>query len=369
MKKIVVIHFLPLEYYPPVTNMINYLGNQLNESFYVFSVYNSKNRKTFSNTQAVIKRNRINYKSRLLRLMAYIYFQVNVLFYLLKIKPKNILYYESLSSYPVYLYKRYFNKSVRIFVHYHEYTSPEQYKNESMSIERYFHKKEQQFIYDKAVWISQTNKDRLNFFKKDNVNVDSKILKVMPNYPPKIWQNAVNKKKEKRLPVKCVYIGSLSLTTTYLKEFTDWLKTKNGEITLVIYSYNIHNDARKHLQQQAIPYLRFFDQGIEYEKMPAVLSRYDVGLILYNGSSMNFIYNAPNKLFEYLSCGLDVWFPEVMKGIRPYIRDHRRPYILPLNFNRLSTFNFKTYAPNSQAETSTDNFFCEEIYKDFLEQI
>ena len=38
------------------------------------------------------------------------------------------------------------------------------------------------------------------------------------------------------------------------------------------------------------------------------MADYHIGLTLYNGHIPNFVYNVPNKVFEYLACGLDVWY-------------------------------------------------------------
>ena len=77
--------------------------------------------------------------------------------------------------------------------------------------------------------------------------------------------------------------------------------------------------------------------------MPALLADYDIGLILYKAHTKNYKYNAPNKLFEYLVCGLKVFYPDVMLGIKPYITEN----IIPLNFKNMTSIdtlvpNFKT---------------------------
>jgi hypothetical protein len=59
--------------------------------------------------------------------------------------------------------------------------------------------------------------------------------------------------------------------------------------------------------------------------LPQVLSQYDVGLILYRCRTLNFVYNATNKLFEYLVCGLDVWYPPCMLGLKTYARSTIAP--------------------------------------------
>ncbi len=56
----------------------------------------------------------------------------------------------------------------------------------------------------------------------------------------------------------------------------------------------------------------------DYGDLPKILQEYQVGLIMYKGADDNTSYSAPNKLFEYLVCGLDVWYPLELKGTYEY---------------------------------------------------
>lgn len=47
---------------------------------------------------------------------------------------------------------------------------------------------------------------------------------------------------------------------------------------------------------------------IDYYELPKELIKYDIGLVLYKGHIPNYIYNVPNKVYEYLACGLQVWY-------------------------------------------------------------
>ena len=69
-----------------------------------------------------------------------------------------------------------------------------------------------------------------------------------------------------------------------------------------------------------------------------MLSNYDVGVILYKPLIDNFKYNAPNKLFEYLVCGLEVWFPGNLLGILPYQKAHPLK-VFALDFTNLEGKN------------------------------
>ena len=369
MKQIALIHFLPLEYYPPVTNMINYLSEKLNSerNLSVFSTQNTKNRTVYYNKSVKIYRTASseNTDYRFVRLWKYFVFQISVFFKLIIIRPENILYYESLSSFSVFLYKRFINHSVKIYIHYHEYVSPDEYANKSMATERFFHKPEQKYLYKNSVWISHTNKDRLKMFLNDYPNIDKNILKEMPNYPPKLWTKVLIRKpfNIKKNPLKCVYIGALSFEETYIKEFTEWVLHQTGNITFDIFTYNLYPETNEYLQNIQSPYIKFNCSGVEYSNLPLILSQYHVGIILYKANTKNYEFNAPNKLFEYLTCGLDVWFPDVMKGILPYVQIKNPQKIVPLDFNSINKFDWKNSITLTNFNRNDSFYICEKIYK------
>ena len=43
LKKLAIVHYLPLEYYPPVTNLIDYLAYERKNEFDKISIYSSHN--------------------------------------------------------------------------------------------------------------------------------------------------------------------------------------------------------------------------------------------------------------------------------------------------------------------------------------
>ena len=102
----------------------------------------------------------------------------------------------------------------------------------------------------------------------------------LANYPPKKWL-AFSKKNE-QVPsdglIKTVYIGSLSLKSTYIKEYCEWVIKQNGKVIFDIYAYNLHKDTTEYLNTLNSVYINFYDKGIEYEKIPTLLSNYNVGL-------------------------------------------------------------------------------------------
>jgi hypothetical protein len=94
-----------------------------------------------------------------------------------------------------------------------------------------------------------------------------------------------------------------------------------------------------------------------------------VGLILYKATSLNFRFNAPNKLFEYLAAGLDVWFPMEMLGCYPYLRNDYYPKVMKVDFTRLSTFNYHQALDKTEMIERRTAFFSEDIYGPLAEKI
>jgi hypothetical protein len=334
---------MPLEFYPPSVNALEVLSNEKNISVKVWTTHNNKERKPYENKLFKIVRAPFpNTKDpRLIRLLKYITFNITSFFGLIFYNPDKVLYYESYSVWPVYWYLKLFGKKKDLFIHYHEYSPPEWYQH-NMAVVRHYYRLEKTYLYPKAKWISHTNKDRIAFFLKDHPDVGKDQMYMLPNYPPLKWQKEIALDKVKSKVLKAVYIGSLSIRTTYIKEFCDWVAAQNGTIIFDIYAFNLDTETHEYLTNLKTPYIHYFKEGIEYDAIPRVLSTYDIGLILYRAFSTNYKFNAPNKLFEYLACGLQVWYSEQMLGIKPYNSER----VKPLDFEVLDgakLFNSSTF--------------------------
>ena len=345
---------MPLEYYPPVTNFLNVM---VKHAFFVkvWTTHNTKKRITYHNEKLkTINRSPFPEKSDnvLERIFKYFYFNISCFIGLVKYKPKAILYYESYSVYPVFLYMKFFGKATKLYIHYHEYEDRESYKN-GMKLVKYYHELEKKFLYKRASWISQTNKERLHMFASDHPKLPSEVLKIMPNYPPKIWSSQVNgKSKASKDIIRTVYVGSLSLKDTFIREYCDWVLKQNGKVCFHVYAYNLDDDTIEYLSSLNTDYIVFYTKGVEYNKMPALLADYDIGLILYKAHTKNYKHNAPNKLFEYLACKLLVLYPDVMSGMALYQSDN----VIRLNFEQIPSFNeIKKYFSNKTDLKSSYN--------------
>lgn len=301
-------------------------------------------------------------KGRIGTLIKFVLFTIRTLFKLIKLKPAAILYYESHSALPVFAYKRYFNKSVRIFIHYHEYMSPDDYRQPGMRIINYAHSKEK-YLYKIAEWISHTNSDRMDLFLKDNPFVNKSICNTMPNFPSREWALSSSRQKSSKPICKMVYVGSFgSFEDLYIEEFLKWVKQNAATVSLDIYSFNIPAHVVSFISELGAMNVKL-KGAVNYDSLPLVLKKYNVGIILYKATNLNFKHNAPNKLFEYLGCGLDVWFPEEMTGCYQYIHSETYPKVIKVNFREIESFDFKCAIKRDGLKERNVSFYCEEVLK------
>ena len=319
MKKVAVIHFMPLEFYPPVTNFLDEASKSNQLSIRVWTTHNNKDRKVYDNKILdCISRTALPTlkEHAFIRLIRYFFFNFKCLLELFCFKPDKIIYYESFSAWPVYIYLKFFDKNKELFIHFHEYFSPKWYTN-GMRLVKYYHQLEIKILFKRANWISQTNIDRVKMFREDYNFLNNDKLNIFPNYPPKKWHTKSDSNKL-IVPLRTVYIGTLSLDYAYIREYCDWVDKMQGKILFHVYGYNYNIETLNYLQSLSSPYIVFFEGGIEYDEIPKTLRDYDFGLILYKALTKNYKYNESNKLFEYLACGLRVLHSSQMLGIRGY---------------------------------------------------
>lgn len=393
--KLAILHYLPLEYYPPITNLIDYIAKELNLNFglvKVFSTHNVKGRIEYR-VSSIKKENnylKINHKLQItnyklptihrssfpkendsipIRLLKYIQYNLFTLIGLVIFRPNNLLYYESYSVWPAYIYTRYFNKKCRIFIHNHEYADKEWYAT-TMHLVRYYHILEKKWLYPQAIWNSQTNDDRLRLFHNDHPTIKPETLKVMPNYPPRSWQSkTINPKTKYPNILKLIYVGSLSISNTYIKEICQWIISKNGKLQFDIYAYNLHSDTIEYLKSLNSNHIRFFHQGIEYNEIPKILSQYDVGIILYKAYSENVINCVSNKFYEYQAASLDVWFSNIMKSTFQHVTINTYPKVIPIDFENLNSFDIEKAIDKSNCRYKPNTYWCENAIQPLIKEM
>lgn len=361
MKKVFIIHYYAIAYFPPAFNMLRSLMQMCNVTCISSSVDNfsiGEDMKGYVRSPI----HTCHSDSRVLTLFKYLYFLIYTLFELLKDKPDTIIYYESISALPVYIYKRFINRRVKVAIHYHEYMTREEYEQPGMRLSAFNNSIEVKYLYNKACWISHTNKYRIDFFLKDYPLVEPSKCYTLPNYPPKDW--FVPRKENRGDGVtKLVYVGSLSRNNMYLEELCYWIDAQQGRYTIDFHSFNFHKPVVELIEKIDSPYITIYPRGVAYDDMPNVLSAYDVGLILYKATELNFKYNETNKLYEYLICGLDVWFSSTMTLIDELDKTKFAPNVVSVDFEHMDQFT------PPQMERVVDNssypLFAEDVYNKF----
>lgn len=337
MKKVAIIHFSPLEMYPPVMNIARILeccGFELR----IHSTINHSPGREFRCGKSLIHRSAnpamsVGWK----RLGSYGLFQVSTLWRLLKQRPEAIVYVEPSSAFPVYLYSL-LRPGAKIFIHHHEYHSPDQFFRPGMRLIRLFHALERRRLFGRAGWISHTNAKRMEMFVADCPMVPQSARRLLPNYPPAAWRKGKNMAwAATSQPFRFVYAGSLSLKDTFVGEFVAWLLGQpKGTVQFDVYAYNLDTETRRFLEGVQGEVIRFFSKGVDYSELPQVLRQYHAGVILYRAESLNYRYNETNKLFEYLICGLDVWYSNRMEGVKPHARENAYPRVIECDFEKMA---------------------------------
>lgn len=371
MKRVFIVHLLPLEYYPPVTNLLDILGADEQVKTAVYTTHNNKHRPVYSHQQVEIYRSTYPayVKNKLQKIWAYGRYVMGPLWHLLRFQPDAVMYYEPHSAMPVYIYKKLMNRKARIFIHNHEYYATEDFKKPAMAAVRFFHLLERRYLYKKAVWISQTNEQRLQLFKTDYPFVDNNVLRSLANYPPMHWQEPAKLQKRPSDKIKLLYLGALSFENTYIEALVKYVSTYQDQLSLDIYSYNTSAEVAKFLETQNASNITYHKEGINYSDIPKIAAAYDIGVILYNGHNLNYTYNAPNKLFEYLACGLNVWVPLELEGCKPYLNENNRPVVQALDFRALSGALITDYYKTLNLPFVSRPYFCENELQTLIETL
>jgi len=349
-------------------NLLNVLDEDIDFRSLVFSSYNALEKPNFKLKNIPIHRTvyPANASNFILKLW-YLFISITVpVFRMLVFKPDVLMYFEPHSAFSVYIYKKFFNRKVRVFIHYHEYYAKEEFKASGMASVNFYHQREIDFLYENAEWISQTNSDRLNFFSKNYPDIAKDKLHVLANYPPASWYTEPLKPVKDDV-IKLFYIGAISFGSTYIREIVAFVSERPLRIQLDIYSYNIHSDAKSFLEALDFPNIKFFDKGIPYDEIPKIASQYHIGLVLYKPHNTNYLYNAPNKLFEYLVCGLDVMLPETLLGCQPFLDSDTKPNVVAVNFKNLSDGVLECFDLKQQKQREV-LFNCETELKPLIHQ-
>ena len=371
--KLAYVHQLPIEKYPPAVNTLNFFA--VEPEFQVLGLTTPHLAGTDSIVNSAVRLIRLPFggKSdwivvRWWRSLMWHWLAANVL---RKFRPDVVLSIEPHSAFAVWIYFRVFFGTAKLFIHHHEYYSSDDFLKKGNRLTRFNRFFENQLL-NEAAWISQTNPDRLRLFSDDRPWLSKSQLSELPNFPPGNWRVSGGR----RWPaggagvLRLVYVGSVSLHDTFIGPLVMWLNSSAGEgFTLELFACNCDSVTRDFLRAQAGARFVFHERGIPYECLPDLLRTFDVGLILYRCNTLNFRWNATNKFFEYLICGLDVWYPTGMLGVRPYQRVDVVPRVLETDFEQLDQLDMQNRRSRAGLKEAPWTTTCEEPLGKLLGQM
>jgi hypothetical protein len=329
-ENISIVHFQPLEVYPPVMNVINSMVLQSFNAQVISTPcsYGS----CFTNNNIELLRINRRFGNLLGRYFWYLQFAIQGFWNILKFRPNVILYYESYSVFPVFLYSFLFTDT-RIFIHYHEYESLVE-RNAASGYSKFLFFLERSLI-QKAVWVSQTNADRKLLFLAVHRNLNVNKFRIFPNFPSRNWIiNGVSqqKKRDKEL-LRILYVGSLGMDTTYISEFLKWVEEQKGKVIFTIISQKIKPNVQALISNCNRIWVNQIE-NMSYQDLPSEICKHDIGVVLYSGHIPNFVYNVPNKVNEYLACGLNVWYSDVLISTRKFAQENPQYPLYSVDFSK-----------------------------------
>ena len=340
-KRLFIYHYNPIELFPPVVNFLNFADVALAPEWQVkvyttyppdsVGLYHSSSRRI----QIIRLGSGFSKGKKWRNLISLIWFNLAGTFQLSLTRINALLYFETSSALPTIIGKLLLKKNFNLYIHYHEYMSPKDYAR--TRFQSYIQSKEL-LLYNKAQWVSHTNQKRMEMFLHDIHQPFLKNSEIMPNYPPAEWITHKNPSLRSVDVIRFVFVGSVAEQGSYIREFLTWLGGLKRDYTFDIFTQSETESLLRIIRECNVKGVRIRGY-VNNSNLPDVLSSYHVGLILYKGIELNVIYSAPNKLFEYLACGLDVWVDTAIKGVEPYYTEKVFPKVVPVSFSNLHQYD------------------------------
>lgn len=375
--RIGIVHHLAFEFYPPAENLLTYLSQQPSVHTLLITTpaddggekvaQEAESRKV--GNSSVLRLPGPNRRNRsLARFWKTLVWHMRAAAALYSHRPDLVLAVETHSALAVWFYRVLFRGRAQLVIQHYEYTSQPEYHrvgNRLLRLNRFF----EQRLFSFARRVTQTNPDRLRLFQAENPALHADQLAVWPNYPPAAWAASVAPvfPHDPGGRLRLVFVGAVSLRDTWIGPLAEWISCSGQKhCTLDVYASRCDEETAEFLRRCEGPHLRVHSGGVAYRTLPQLLRKYDVGLILYRGNTLNFVWNETNKLFEYLSCGLDVWFPDCMKSVARRARSDVAPRILETDFATLSELDLSARSNRSHLTWKPWTTGCDDVFAEIL---
>lgn len=354
--KIAYVHALPLEYYPPATNLLDLMNARDSWQVRAWTTANRRGMPAWRHERMDVTRFAHPSSSvpLPLRLQGYLSWHFRTAASIARWKADTVISVEPHSALAVWLYYRIFRGTAALFIHHHEYYSPADFMQPGMRLLRATFRAERDDLFARAQWVSQTNEDRVRLLMQWSPAIRHGAAKAMPNYPPEKWvrkANAAMRPSRMTKHLRLVYLGSASFEDAFIREIATWAAERPEIATLHVCGNNVKPEVWGWLRSLGAANISIDERGVAYEDLPRFLTDFDVGLVLYKGNTLNFVHNVPNKAIEYLACGLEVWYPTPMKSMGEFHRRFNHLRMREVDFARMPAFEL---TPLTHAESTSE---------------
>lgn len=310
--------------------MMNLINTLLSKKFELVVYSTNQNKNWFLKNNLIIRRFSHSFGSFIQRYYCYVLFNIGGFLKLIFDRPQIVMCFETYSIGPVFFYKMMYPKT-EIFIHFHEFDGVEQKLNTSGYVR--FLQRLENILMHNAKWISHTNNDRINLFLSEHRDIKQERVVQFPNYPIReIWKTE-NRRIFNSESIKLVYVGALGVNTTYIVEILDWISHVDSVFELTIFPGNIDPEVKILIEKHEGSNIRL-EEKIPYYDLPKILHNFDVGLVLYNGNVPNMVFNVPNKVNEYLACGLNVWYSDVLVTTQTFSKENPDYPLFAVDFSK-----------------------------------
>lgn len=300
--KLCVVHYLPIEQYPPLQNLMEALGAQERMSSVIFcgSV------EALEHHSQVVTENMVAYYSPFTHDGGWrqkCEFAKRVRIESLKRQFDCVLAFgDELSG----LVCSRITSKVKA-LHLHELPPKLSFRNKYISKTLFFEIVMLHFAIRRFRWVSQVTPKRAEIFSR-RFHVQCRNLF---NFPPASF-TSINLEKRENRRLRVIYVGSCNPISVQVSTLKVLCRSQKVELSV------LPTNTQGLEQLKNLRGIKVLDR-VPYPELPGLLQQFDVGLILYNGHSDNMRFGVPNKLAEYLRCGLHVVYHNALESVTEFV--------------------------------------------------
>lgn len=143
------------------------------------------------------------------------------------------------------------------------------------------------------------------------------LLMNLPKFEPLDLKNEINKNN----PIKILYLGALLPGRGFEKLIDAFAGIDPVTAVCDFIGFGkpeYEDELRNKVKRHNLKNVRFLSP-VENKKVKETIAAYDIGLAFYQNKNLNQYYCAPNKIYEYIACGLPVItnnYPGLVKTIQ-----------------------------------------------------